>query len=543
MDLDRRVPDAAAPERATNYQNLYNKVRSEHESMQRAYAEAKHQLESADFQAALSSCAAQLAKYPENALFQALKIDVEEQHRQALSARIAETDRKVESEPDLDRRIAIVEDAVRTNPGERHFEQLLQRTREKRKLIESIVVRARMHEQQAQFSDALSQWEIVRTIYDLYPGLTMEIERVVRRRDQHLRLEARNRWVEQIDRTLETQEYERALALLASAQAEHPGDTELAQLEKLARQGLEKAAEVRRLVALGQEECAAGRRQYGVVMLSRAHELDDRNPAVTAALREALVGHARGIIDTDPATAEQLLHRALQIEPEDGEAKGLLSLLEDHRRQAALDHCVSEVRQLQSQGDLRTAATSVEHGLRTFPGEARLIQLQVLLRKALEDVKRQELEETSRLRQDAPVPVEEPTLQTYPGPLDELSPSSGADVDFRTAAEAVRRVSEQPPVPVVEQAEISPSPEVIPVKAPPPKTASPAVRTTPGLQQALRSSRPARSCGAPVYSPPSRCLLLIFIVTRRHQANAAATSLPNREPSRSPPHRQARRSW
>ena len=135
----------------------------------------------------------------------------------------------------------------------------------------------------------------------------MEIERVVRRRDQHLRLEARNRWVEQIDRMLETQDYDRALSLLASAQAEHPGDTELAQLEKLARQGLEKAAEVRRLVALGQQECAAGRRQYGVVMLSRAHELDDRNPAVTAALREALVGHARGIIDTDPAAAEQLL--------------------------------------------------------------------------------------------------------------------------------------------------------------------------------------------------------------------------------------------
>ena len=106
------------PNERDHYQNLYNKVRSEHESMQRAYGEAKHQLESADFPAALAICAAQLAKYPENALFQALKIDVEEQHRQALSARIAETDRKVEAEPDLVRRIAIIEDAVRTNPGE-----------------------------------------------------------------------------------------------------------------------------------------------------------------------------------------------------------------------------------------------------------------------------------------------------------------------------------------------------------------------------------------------------------------------------------------
>ena len=517
LDLDRRVPDAAAPERATNYQNLYNKVRSEHESMQRAYVEAKHQLESADFQAALSSCAAQLAKYPENALFQALKIDVEEQHRQALSARIAETDRKVESEPDLDRRIAIIEDAVRTNPGERHFEQLLQRTREKRKLIESIVVRARMHEQQAQFSEALSQWEIVRTIYDLYPGLSMEIERVVRRRDQHVRLDARNRWVEQIDRTLETQDYDRALSLLASAQAEHPGDTELAQLEKLARQGLEKAAEARRLVSLGQEECAAGHHQEGVAMLSRAHELDDRNTVVAAALRQALVAQARGVIDADPAAAEQLLHRALRIEPEDGEAKGLLSLIEDHRRQAAVDHCVSEVRQLQTQGDLRAAVAAVEQGLRTFTGETRLVQLQALLKKALEEFNRQELEEARRLRQDAPVIVDEPTLPTYSGRLDERSMLSGADMDFPTLAEEVRRSSEPSTVPVGET-EIPPPPTPIPAKVPPPvKASEPQVRTTPGWQRALSFVK-ARSkvLGASALAGVA-VLVLIFFLTRTNK--------------------------
>ena len=275
-----------------------------------------------------------------------------------------------------------------------------------------------MHEQQAQFSEALSQWEIVRTIYDPYPGLSMEIERVVRRRDQHLRLEARNRWVEQIDRMLETQDYDRALALLVKAQAEHPGDTELAQLEKLARQGLEKAAEARRLVSLGQEECRVGRHQEGVAMLPRAYELDDRNPAVGAALREALVGQARGLIDSDPSAAEQLLHHALKIEPEDGEAKGLLSLLEDHRRQAAVDHCVSEVRHLQSQGDLRAAAATAEQGLRTFPGEARLVQLQASLKKGLDDVRRQDLEEVRRIRQDAAVTFDEPTLHTYSGRLD-----------------------------------------------------------------------------------------------------------------------------
>ena len=99
-----------------------------------------------------------------------------------------------------------------------------------------------------------------------------------------------------------------------------------------------------------------------------------------------------------------------------------MSLLEDHRRQAAVDHCVSEVRQLQSQGDLRAAATLVEQGLQTFPSEARLVQLQASLKKGLEEVRRRELEESKRLRQDAATTVDEPTLQTYSGHLDDITP-------------------------------------------------------------------------------------------------------------------------
>ena len=485
LDLDRRVPDAVVPKRATNYQNLYNNVRSEHESIQRSYAEAKHQLETSNFSAALSICADQLAKYPENALFQALKIDTEEQHRQALSARIAETDRKVDAEPDLDRRITILEDAVGANPGENHFVQLLQRTHEKQKLIESIVARARMYEQQAQFGEALSQWEILKTIYDRYPGLSMEIDRVVRRRSHHLRSEAKNRWVVQIDRMLETRDYDRALELLAKAQAEHPGDAELAQLERLARQGLEKAAEAQRLVSQGQQECSAGRYQEGVAMLTRAYELDDRSPAARGALLETLVERARGLVDSDSAAAGQLLRQALNIDPEDGGAKSLLSLLEDHRRREGVDRCVSEVRQLQSQGDLRTAARVVEQGLQTFPSEARLVQLQATLRKDLDEVRRRDLEEVKRIRQDAETTLDAPTLRTYSDRLEDITRLYGADAEFRAAAESVRRSLERSPAPV-DEPETKPPQEVNRIepsaRAPEP---TPAVRTLPGWQRVL----------------------------------------------------------
>ena len=208
-----------------------------------------------------------------------------------------------------------------------------------------------------------------------------------------------------------------------------------------------------------------------------------------AALREALVGQARGLIDSDPAAAEQLLHRALKIEPEDGEAKGLLSLLEDHRRQAAVDHCVSEVRQLQSQGDLRAAAAAVEQGLRTFPGEARLVQLQASLKKALEEVRRQELEEARRLRQDARDPTwMSPPCRPTPAVWTN-SRSCPARYGLATAAEAVRRSlgtipgsgggTAESPRPLREVIRTEPAAQ-LPHPEPP-------VRTTPAWQQALSS--------------------------------------------------------
>ena len=45
---------------------------------------------------------AYLVKYPNNAIFQALKYDIEEHQRQELSAFIASVDRQVEAEPDLE---------------------------------------------------------------------------------------------------------------------------------------------------------------------------------------------------------------------------------------------------------------------------------------------------------------------------------------------------------------------------------------------------------------------------------------------------------
>ena len=188
---------------------------------------ARRQLHQRNFQAALALCEDSLAKYPGHALLQSLKVDVEEGLRQDLSAYIARIDREVEAEPDLDRRVSILREALTARPGESHFERALQLTTSKRDLVNSIVIKARSYEERRQFNEALNQWEMLRTIYASFPGLTFEVDRIVKRRDQQSRADAKSRWVEQIDRSLSLGEWQRALDLAHSGLAEFPEDPEL----------------------------------------------------------------------------------------------------------------------------------------------------------------------------------------------------------------------------------------------------------------------------------------------------------------------------
>ena len=97
---------------------------------------------------------------------------------------------------------------------EQHFQRTVRLTREKRDLVNSIVAKARRQEEQFQFSEALGQWEILRTVYGPYPGLEFEIERVSKRRSQQMRDEAKVKWCEQIDRQIESRNFIQAASLL-----------------------------------------------------------------------------------------------------------------------------------------------------------------------------------------------------------------------------------------------------------------------------------------------------------------------------------------
>ncbi len=389
LDLDRRAPDSVNLESGATYQSFYNEVRSEHDAMNTAYADARRHLTERNFGKAMVACQAYLAKYPNNAIFQALKYDIEEHQRQERSAFIASVDRQVEAEPDLDKRVNILREALDLHPGESHFEGALRLVQDKRDLVNSIVARAHLHEEQGLFGDALNDWEILRTIYSEYPGLTFEIERLQKRRDQQIRIESKTRLVEQIDTCLHSSDYARALDLLQEAAAEFPNDAELTELAKLAQDGVKRKTEAHRLMTEGQELCARQKPVEGIKLLREAYDLDENNPISRAVLANALVEHAHSTVENDWREAEKLAREALDLNPGHPMAKTIRTLILDKKRETFIAECVSQARKLQTAADLAGALARIEEGLSVYPREPRLIQIQETVQRDLQIQRRQ----------------------------------------------------------------------------------------------------------------------------------------------------------
>ena len=464
LELDKRAPEMATPDRGAAYQKFYNQVRSDHDALTSAYAEARRFLSERNYKDARQTCETMLAKYPQHALFQALKVDVDQQARQDQSAYIAKTDSEVEKERDLERRISILKQALAERPGEGHFERALKSVEAKRDLVNSIVAKARSHEEKGQHQEALSQWEMLRSIYPIYPGLDFEIERVAKRREQQSRADAKRDWVRRVDRAIAGGLYQEALDELSSASVEFPVDPELGALEHVARQGLERLQQADTLVAAGRRLCEAGQIDEGLASMRKARALDENNAKIRSALVDTLVKHARAELDRDWATADKLAREAASLEPANPMARSLLTLLEDRQRAEFVETCVVEARHLQAASDVEQALTAVSRGLESYPEEQRLLQL----RLALEQTR------TNVVQQPPPNPLTiRPAAKTAlpAGPKPQFDDAATLMVPGVTEIFRAPKTPQAPPPPPPPPMASKPAPPPMPVVIPPPPAA------------------------------------------------------------------------
>jgi serine/threonine-protein kinase len=390
LELDRRAPDVTSPERAASFQSLYNQVRSEYDRVQNGFSQARKLFADGSFAAALTVCAEFLAKYPGHALFQALKFDIEERQRQERSAYVARISREVDAEPDLNRRISIVEDALQNCPDESHFKHVLQLLRSKRELVELIVSKARGSEEQGHYSDALGQWEILRNIYGQYPGLDFEIERLRRRRHQQALAEAKSRWLDRIEHRRQLGDFESAVSLCREAAAEFPNDPEIAALERSAGTALQRATQARALLEEGQELAAEGRVTEGLDRVRAAYQMDPQSMAIRSGLLDALLKEAGRMLDEDWQGADVLVQEALELDPGHALAKSLRALVQDRKQAEYVTDCLSKAREAQASGEFASALSIVDQGLGVYPKEPRLLQFRQGLKKNIAESERME---------------------------------------------------------------------------------------------------------------------------------------------------------
>ncbi len=559
LELDRRAPDSVNRESGATYQSFYNEVRSEHDAMNTAYAEARRNLTEHNFGKAMAACQAYLVKYPNNAIFQALKYDIEEHQRQELSAFIASVDRQVEAEPDLDKRVNILREALDLHPGESHFEGALRLVQDKRDLVNSIVARAHLHEEQGSFGDALNDWEILRTIYSQYPGLTFEVERLQKRRDQQVRIESKTRLVEQIDACLHSSDYARALDLLQEAAAEFPNDAELTELEKLAQDGVKRKTEAHRLMTEGQELCARQRPADGIKLLREAYELDENNPLSRAVLANALVEQARSTVENDWREAEKLAREALDLNPGHPMAKTIRTLILDQKRESFIEECVSQARKLQTAADLAGALSKIEEGLSVYPREPRLIQIQEIVQRDLQiqrrQTRRRDLEELRSMESEIDAATDAASKQAlgervravvdkYSNDGEVLSVANGLlrrlgllEVSRKSSiespeSESATQTLHTPPTSPTESSPAPPPAQVTASAAKPPARAPKATSSSSKLKQPAKS--PRRYTTAILASAAAIALVAIFLFVRKHHA-PPITQPPEAAPSASVP--------
>jgi serine/threonine protein kinase len=468
LELDRRAPDSSSPSSSGTYQSFYNTVRSEHEAINNAYSEARKHLTDREFGKALALCDQFLNKYPNQALFQALRFDVEEQQRQQLSAFIAEIDRRLEAESDLDAKVSLLREALAQCPGEAHFQRSLKLVTDKRDLVNSILARARVHEERGKINEALSDMEILRTIYSPYPGLQFEIDRLQKRRERHARESAKAHWIEEIDHQVGQGDYGQSLTLLGQAQAEFPNDAELVELEKVIRQHLDRANEAQQLLAQGNDFCSRGQFDDGIETFKKALKLDERSSAIHSALLEVLLERARILLPGDWRAAEALTQQALDLDPGNPLAKSLHAQALDHKRDETVAHVASQARRLQAEGNIEGAADEVAKALSSFPSDSRLVGLRDTLKRELSQLQRKnvrltDLDELKTLRQQVESAVQTDDLKTIYERTRNVAARHEGEADFDSVAREIDRIVQarggRAPTPKPRKTEPKPKPE------------------------------------------------------------------------------------
>ena len=384
--------------------------RKREESLAQCVLQVKDLISSGQLQEALRELGVGLNAHPDDASLLELQRTIHERIRKAEEqerqerARIEkesflrELDRQLESEPALDRRIIILDEALVRYPQEPRLQQQSVAVRELWKRVSAIVTQAGALEDAGKFEDALGQWNALLTIHRQQPELEGSVARVTRLRDQ-ARAQARAGWLDKVQRAYAAAELEGARSALLEAGVQFPGDPELARLETQINDAMKARAKAQKRLVDATKSFERSRWTKGLDALNGALEVAGND----AFLREEALRHlakaAESALATDLASAQLLLNRAAALRPNSPLVPSLQGKIEGRKREQAIVEKLSQARRAQQAGDLQGALRELTLGITQHPGDQRLIQAKYDVEQQLQQLEEQRARQRESARQ------------------------------------------------------------------------------------------------------------------------------------------------
>ena len=353
---------------------------------------AKGALLQRDFETALQVCRQYLARFPEHATFSPLEKTAEQGRR---AAELEEIRRRADAEPGLSRRAGLLEEALLRFPGEASLQSELQFTRNKLGLAESIVAAAQAHEAAGSWELALEQWNKLGAIYEKYPGLSREIERV-RAAGVQAEAAAVSRWTGQIEPLIEAGDFEKAHEMVMRALSELPAAAALREISRKLDELRSSQRQIRDLLRGLRALREGGKWEKFLASAKEALQLSAAHAKLRKTVIEKLDEQGRAVAGGDWNKAEILVALIQASEPRYVAPEDVQRAIDKGKRHAAIESALSASERRRAQSDLRGALADLDPAFHQYPDDSRL----QAARRSLDEQLRKERERiTAELKQ------------------------------------------------------------------------------------------------------------------------------------------------
>jgi hypothetical protein len=407
--------------------DLQNRIaqRKRQELVSQCCEEATRLQSSGDLQAALRELERGLSSYQGESQLVELRAQIQEQVRgkeeraRLERARLEQETfvrdvvKRAQSEPRLDRRIQILEEGLTRYSQEPRLQHQLSQARELSTRVAAIVSEARALEEAKTYEEAVQQWNGLRSVHPQYPELDSNLGRVAKLAEQ-ARAAERAEWIRSTQAALASADYGRAGDLLSLGKKKFPGDRNVSECEEKLQDGLKFRDKAQKIIADGR--AALGKKKWGkgAGYLTRACEVAPGDSSVQEQVVAELLEGCEAAVEVDYPSAEMLLARVAEIQPNSPLLSPLRARIENQKRDQTIEQHMTAAVRAQSGGDLQGALSHLQRGLSVYPNEPRLLQVkgdietrlrqleaeQEAQRKAEKERARQaELEQQRQLRQ------------------------------------------------------------------------------------------------------------------------------------------------